>query len=52
MFYTVLNASLVFYEGTILRITFVGSFFVLKLKVACPQHYSNNSATDNFLGIF
>ena len=38
MLEAVLNTSLVFY-GTILRITFVGSFFVLKLQVVCLQSY-------------
>ena len=32
MFDRVLNASLVFYRAAIFRITFIGSFFVLKLQ--------------------
>ena len=31
MFYIVLNAFLAFYEVAILRITFVGSFFYIKI---------------------
>ena len=49
MFNRVLNAFLVFYEITTLRITFFGTFFVLKLQVRCLRYFKI-SATHDFSG--
>ena len=48
MFDRVLNALLVFYGITILRITFVEGLILLKFQVLCPEGYCENSVTNDF----
>ena len=48
MFDRVLNALLVFYGITSLRITFVEGLILLILQVVCPEGYCENSVTNDF----